>query len=150
MSEIAKTLAAKLEVIAELAGKFLLKERGPLAGNIMLASDPSCGGTLAQKMWADAQEDNIGAQSALPGTAPASCDPLADTGEPFTGQSQNQGVSALRSFRATGRQLPCAPFPRKRDGAGLDLIPRKRHGLGWLPCPLKVERRSRENGRGFG
>jgi hypothetical protein len=59
MSQVAKTLAPKLEVIPELADKFLLKERGPLAGNLMLASDPSCGGTLAQKMWADAQQDNI-------------------------------------------------------------------------------------------
>ena len=47
MSEIAKTLAPKLEVIPELTDKFLLKERGPLAGNIMLAGDPSCGGTFA-------------------------------------------------------------------------------------------------------
>jgi hypothetical protein len=103
MSEIAKTLAPKLEVIPELTDKFLLEKRGPLAGNIMLASDPSCRGTLAQKMRADAQQNNIRPQGALPGTAPASRDPLADTGEPFTGQSQNQGVSALCTIRAVNR-----------------------------------------------
>jgi len=101
MGEVAKTLAPKLEVIPELTDKFLLEERGPLARNVMLASDPSCGGTLAQKMWADAQQDNIGAQSALPGSAPASRDPLADTGKPVTGQSQNQGMNALRPVRAS-------------------------------------------------
>jgi hypothetical protein len=103
MSEIAKTLAPKLKMIPELTDKFLLEQRGPLAGNTMLASDPSCGGTFAQKMWADAQQDNIGAQSALSGTAPASRDPLSDTGKPLTGQSQNQGVSALRTVRAVNR-----------------------------------------------
>jgi hypothetical protein len=54
MGEIAKTLAPKLEVIPEFTDKFLLEKRGPLAGNTMLAGDPSCGGTLAQKMRADA------------------------------------------------------------------------------------------------
>ena len=44
---VEKTLAAKLEVIPEFTDKFLLEERGPLAGNVMLASDPSCGGTFA-------------------------------------------------------------------------------------------------------
>ena len=103
MSEIAKTLTPKLEMISEFTNKFLLEKRSPLARNIMLASDPSCGGTPAQKMWADAQQDNIGAQSALPGTSPASRDPLADTGKPVTGQSQNQGMNALRPVRAVNR-----------------------------------------------
>ena len=103
MGEVAKTLASKLEVLPKLTGKFLLEKRGPLAGNIMLASDPSCGGTFAQKMGADAQQDNIGTQGALPGPTPASRDPLADTGESLTGQSQNQGVSALRTVRTVNR-----------------------------------------------
>ena len=38
----AKTLAPKLKMIPELTDKFLLEQRGPLAGNVMLASDPSC------------------------------------------------------------------------------------------------------------
>ena len=103
MGEIAKTLAPKLEMISELSDKFLLEKRGPLTRNIMLPSNPSSGGTLAQKMRADTQEDNIGAQSALHGTAPASRNPLADTGESLTGQSQSQGMIALRTVGAVNR-----------------------------------------------
>jgi hypothetical protein len=33
---VEKTLAAKLDVIAELTGKILLEQRSPLAGNSML------------------------------------------------------------------------------------------------------------------
>jgi hypothetical protein len=89
---VEKTLTAKLEVIAEFAGKFLLEQRSPLAGNTMLTCDPGCGGTLTQEMRADAQQDDVRAQGALPGSAPPSRDPFANTGETTAGQGKGQVI----------------------------------------------------------
>jgi hypothetical protein len=44
--QIKETLASKLDIIAKLAGKFLLEQGRPLTGNTMLAGDPGRTGML--------------------------------------------------------------------------------------------------------
>jgi len=87
-SLVEKTLAAKLEVRRNITGEFLPQIIGPLAGNAMLAGDPSCGGTFAQKMRADAEQDNIGAQGPVRDAAPSLRNPLADAGK----RAASQGI----------------------------------------------------------
>jgi hypothetical protein len=118
IGEVAKPLAPKLEMISQLTDKFLLEKRGPLAGNAMLAGDPGCGGLLAQKMGADAQEDNIGTHSALAGPAPAPRDPLAYPSKPVTRQNQHQGMIAFRTVGAVDRVCGIIKAGIRRQMAG--------------------------------
>jgi len=82
-----ETLTSKLDVIAQLTGKFLLETGCILAGNSVLAGAPTRRGTLAgQHLRADAQSDEIGTQAPLLGLSPR--DPFLDAGDANTSQGK--------------------------------------------------------------
>jgi hypothetical protein len=82
-----ETLTAKLDVIAQLASKFLLETGGVLAGDSVLAGAPARRRTLArQHLRANAQSDEIGTQAPLLGLSAR--DPFLDAGDAKTSQSK--------------------------------------------------------------
>jgi hypothetical protein len=82
-----ETLTSKLDVIAQLTGKFLLETGGVLAGDSVLAGAPARRWTRAgQHLRADAQSDEIRTQAPLLGLSPR--DPFLDAGDANTGQGE--------------------------------------------------------------
>lgn len=86
-----KTLPAEANIIGQLAGELLLEPIGILARNAVFAGAPARRWTLArQHLRANTQSDEIGAQAALPRSAPAPCNPFLDAGYAETAEGKCQ------------------------------------------------------------
>jgi len=70
-----RTLAAKLDVVAELANEVTLQTRGVFSGYLVLSRTP-CGGRMfaRQELGANAKRNQVAAKSSLAGIA--AVDPL--------------------------------------------------------------------------
>jgi hypothetical protein len=98
---VQETLAAKLNIRADVDGKFAPKFACPLAGHAMLLTDPRRAWVLRrQELRSNGEQHNIGSESAILCATPSTSDPFAAARQGVAGQNSNKvGVTWLPCLR---------------------------------------------------